>query len=365
MFDFLNLYPDAFGLDISDRALKIIKLKKKSAGLALEKFGEISIKQGIIKNGEIKKQNDLINELKRITKTAKLSKKETLYANVSLPEKKAFLKIIKMPKIKEQEMKEAIVFEAENYIPLPIENVYLDFQIIDSNLSDKNSVEVLLVAIPKTIVNSYIDCLKKAGITALSLEVESSAIARALIKNNKCEKPVFLIDLGLTRTGFIISLKNSLRFTCSTSISSQMFSQAIAKFLNVDFKEAEKLKIKYGISDAKRITLKADKTKKIFQKKIISDKKIHNALLSIISDLAKQIQKYLDFYNSKFEKNKIDKILISGGGAELKGLKEFLNNKLNISVEKGDPWINIKEHSLMPAEKSLKYTTAIGLALRN
>lgn len=364
MFDFLNLYPEAFGLDISDRALKIIKLKKKRQDLVLENFGEISIKQGIIKNGEIKKQNDLIIALKKIVKNAKLSK-NNFYANVSLPEKKAFLKIIKMPKMGEQEMKEAIVFEAENYIPLSIENVYLDFQIINSSYSDGNNLEVLLVAIPKNIVDSYIYCLKQAEITPLSLEVESSAIVRALIKNNEREKSLFLIDLGLTRTSFIIFSKNSLKFTCSTSICSRMFDEKIAKFLNIDIKKAEKSKIKYGISGAKKITLKAESKSKIFQKKIINDKKIYNALLPVISDLTRQIQKYLNFYNSKSNNKKIDKILINGGGAELKGLKEFFANELNMPVEKGDPWVNIKDYSLMPSEKSLKYTTAIGLALKN
>ena len=89
MFDFFNLYPEAFGLDISDRGLKIIELKKKRQGLVLENFGEAFIKQGVIKNGEIKKQNDLINALKKVVKNAKLPKKN-FYANVSLPEKKAF-----------------------------------------------------------------------------------------------------------------------------------------------------------------------------------------------------------------------------------------------------------------------------------
>src|SRR4030042_6291945 len=130
MVEFLNLKPEVFGLDISDLSLKIAKLKKRGKSLTLSSFGEEEIKPGIMKEGEIQDENELSKIIKEGLKKVKGEKLKTKYVIASLPEEKAFLQVIQLPKMPEEDLKSAVVYEAENYIPLPIEEVYLDSQIV-------------------------------------------------------------------------------------------------------------------------------------------------------------------------------------------------------------------------------------------
>lgn len=245
--EFLTLKPNAFGLDISDLSLKIVKLEKRGKFLGLASFGQEPIEPGAIKEGEIRDEDKLVKILKEAIKKVKGDKLKTKHVIASLPEEKAFLQVIQMPRMTEQDLKSAVIYEAENYIPLPIEEVYLDSQIVKPVIDNLDHFDVLIAALPKKTVDPYLNCLKKTGLLPQALEIESLAIARALIKNEISPFPVLLIDLGATRTSFIIFSGYSLRFTDSIPVSAHKFTEAIAKTLNTDLKKAEELKIKYGL----------------------------------------------------------------------------------------------------------------------
>jgi len=357
--EFLSLKPKAFGLDISDLSLKFLMLKKERQKYSVISFGECEIEPGIIENCEVKDEEKLAKKIKELTK-----KITTKYVIASLPEEKAFLQVIKMPFMSEEDLKSAIVFEAENYIPLPINEVYLDCEVISQIQNHPRQSEVLLAAIPKRVADPYFNSLKKAGLKPIAFEIESLAIARALIKDQTTNFPVLIIDLGATRTSFIIFSGRSVRFTCSISVSGIHFTELIAKNLKVSFEEAERLKIMGGIGEVFKI--------KIGEKTMVEKLKgkIFEALIPGLVDLVQQIKKYIDYYQAHavlepFQKEKeIKKIILSGGGANLKGLKEFLELELKIPVEHGDPWVNVGKVKKFPQEKSLSFTTAIGLALR-
>lgn len=359
MPEFLSLKTEAFGLDISDLSLKIIKLKRSGDFFSLASFGEASIRKGIIEDGEIKNQEALVKIIKAAVLKVKGEKLKTNYAIASLPEEKAFLQVIKMPKMKEDELKDAVHFEAENYIPLPIEEVYLDSQILAPAHGHTEHLDVLITALPKKIINPYVFCLKKAGLKPKALEIESQGISRALVKNEESSIPLLIIDIGASRTSFIIFYGHSLRFTSSIPISSKIFTLAVSRFLEIDLIKAEKLKIKCGLNN-----------------KTSEEKEIFGALIPSLTDLIEQIERHISYYQSHTyckplspSCGEVEKILLCGGGATLKGLPEFLAAQLKLPVAVGNPWVNIlpkflKEVPIIPFEKSLGYTTALGLALR-
>ena len=369
MFGILTLKPEAFGLDISDLSLKIIKLKKIKNGFDLASFGEEKIKPGIIKGGEIKDEKALSEVIKEALIKVKGEKLKTKYVVASLPEEKAFLQVIQMPRMSEEDLKSAVIYEAENYIPLPIEEVYLDSQVIQPVHNHLDHFDVLIAALPEKTVDPYLSVLKMARLEPVSLEIESLSISRALIKGGVATFPVLLIDLGATRTSFIIFSGHSLRFTSSIPVSSGNFTEIIAKALGVDLSEAEKLKIKYGLEEKIQIKIKNGTEKKTGRGKIFE------ALIPPLVDLIQQIKRYLDYYQTHASHEHlppngkgVSKILLCGGGANLKGLPELLSLELKIPVELGNPWVNILPESLkevpeLPLEKSLAFTTALGLAI--
>lgn len=358
MLDFLTLKPQPFGLDISDLSLKIIKLKKKGKFLSLASFGETKIQPGIIEQGEIKNEEALAEIIKKAVKEVKGEKLNTKYVIASLPEEKTFLQVIQLPLMKEEEMKKAVYFEAENYIPLPIEKVYLDSQIVPPVYDHLDHLDVLIAALPQKTVNSYLSSLKKAGLKPLAFEIESQAVSRALIEGESSQEPLLLMDVGATRTSFIIFSGRSLRFTSSIPISSQKFTETISKTLEIKSGEAEELKIKHGIEGNKE------------------SERIFEALRPVLTDLVEQIKKYLSYYQTHSSHEHlppdgkgVERVFLCGGGANLKGFCDFLSLELKLQVASGNPWINIlprplKEVPELPYEESLRYTTALGLALR-
>ncbi len=376
MWDFLNLNPECFGLDISESSLKIAKLRKKRGGIInLTSFGETKLPPGIIVNGKVKDPDKLGEIIKIAIKEVKGEKLNTRYVVASLPEEKVFLQVIQLPILKEEDLKSAVLYEAENYIPFPLEQVYLDYEVIPSPFQKIDHLDVLIVAMPKEIVDSYLVSLEKANLIAKALEPDSYALSRALIKNKISPFPVLICDIGQKKTNFIIFSGASLRFTTTIHFGSQDFTQKISETLKIDLKKAEELKIKYGLSVLKKIKLKGVEPFQ-FEKEIQEDRKILSALMPSLQELKNEIKKYLDYYTTHTSHEhlpsngkRIEKILLCGGGALLKKLPEFLSRELDLSVKLADPWVNVftlppKELPLISFEESLKYAKALGLCLR-
>lgn len=351
--NFLSLQYKTFGLDFSDLSLRIINLKKKGKRLDLASWKHLKIKSGIIQNGEVMDKDSLSFIIKDAVAKIEGEKIKTKYVVASLPEKKAFLQVIQVPVMEKEELKTAIPFEAENYIPLPIEDVYLDFQVLPFT-SKADYFDVLIAAVPKNIVDSYVFCIKKAGFIPKALEVESQSIVRSLIKNHVSPFPILIIDFGRSTTSFIIFSDHSLRFTSSMSFSSQKLTEAISKDLKISIENAEKLKLKYGLEASKGNS---------------KSKQAIKVMTPLLAGFLKQARKYINYYQTH-AKGKIEKIFLSGQGINLKGLPDFISSELDISTEYANPWVNIipgsfKKVPQLPFKESFGYTTALGLALRS
>lgn len=360
MLEFLTLHPPAFGLDISDMSLKFMYLEKSAKGIRVASFGECPLPEDVIVQGEVKKEEELTALIRKSLETPQGKKIVTKHVVASLPEEQAFLQVIQLPKMDVRELQRAASFEAENYIPYPLETVYMDSQLIEPIKDHLDHADVLLASLPRTTVDSYVSVLEKAGLVPQVLEIESLAVARALVSKGVSLVPLLLVDLGATRTSFLVFAGHSLRFTASISIGSHLLTQALVKALNVNFAKAEELKKAYGLQ----------------QRGKSEGGQVFEALAPPTVDLVEQMKKYIDYYAShaahqhlEAEQQTIQKILIAGGGANLPGLCEFLESELHTKVSRGDPWVNIASNQLgqlppLPFEESLRYTTALGLALR-
>lgn len=347
-----SLKPQTFGLDISDFSLKIAALKKnKKGGLKLASFGNFVVPSGIVEKGEIKDEKRLSEIIKNALSQIKGEKIKTKCVIASLPEEKSFLDRFRLPLMKQKETEEAVKFEIENYIPFPLEKVYFDFEKIQSN--NENYQEILIAALPKNIAESYSRVLKGAGLRPLALEPECLSISRALLKKNKLINPVLIIDLGKTRTSFIFFSEKNIKLVSTIPFSSQQLTKALSKEMNISMDEAEKIKCEYGLTGKEEVS---------------------KILIPLFINLAKKIEGILEYYNFHQSENlhptkPLKKILLCGGGANLKGIEDFLNGQFKMKVILGNPWNNIFKIPLeqtpeISLEESLGYASALGLALR-
>ena len=345
----INFDPQIFGIDLSDISIKIVQLEKEGNIGKVRSFSFIDIPPGYIEDGKIIDKDKVASIIREAIKRAGPKKIRSRKVICSLPESKAFLRIINIPKMEEQEVEEAIKWEMEANIPLSMDQVYFDWQLLDTE--SKNKQNILTVAVAKEIVDDEMEVLKKAGLDVYGLEVESIASARSLIseKETKKDSTSLIVDLGSKRTSFIMVVGGVPFFTSSIPFSSESINDAIAKKLNVSPKEAEGIKINYGIE--------------YFN----SDNPIFNATKSLLENLIQEIGKNLDFYFSiAKESPKIEKIILCGGGANLKGMVAYLVKRLNMQVEIGDPWTNLllgKKIPIINKADSVRYSTVIGLAL--
>jgi len=353
--------PQAFGLDISDSSIKVALIQKKGKNFELVSHNRTDILEGVIKDGEIKKGNELIELIKKSIAETKGKKIKTCYAVCSLPEQHSFIKIIQMPQMDIKELRAAIKWEIEANIPFPLEEVYVDWQIIKPVKNHLDHLDIVINAVHKSSIDKYLDVLRRAGIEPVVLETESLASIRSLIKDEFAPRPVLIIDLGFDRTSFNIFAGNSIRFTSSISISNNQMINKIAESLNINWNEARILKLKIGL----------DKEK--------DGGKVFNILLPVLTKLAEQIKDCISFYDQRSEHEHgysggVSKIILCGGGANLFGLPEYLSSWLKIPVVLGNPWINIfpdKKGKInldkllnISYKEALGYTTVFGLALR-
>jgi type IV pilus assembly protein PilM len=359
MIDALTLHPNAFGLDISDRSFKIAYLKNKRKRLALHAYGEFPIPEGIVERGEVQQEDALsqiiVKALASFGKTL-----DTRDVVASLPEEQAFLQIVQFPLMKQAELEHAVRFQAENYVPHSIEKVYLDFQVVQPFHNHLDHADVLLAALPRTMVDPYVSVLGKAGLSPKALEIESLSISRALVPQQVAAMPLLLVDFGETRTSFVVFSGYSLRFTASIPVSSGQLTQSIARTLSISQDQAEELKISFGLE----------------RQDDAQGKAVFDALIPPLADLIEQIKKHLSYYETHAQhqhlgKNQqnIKRIILSGGGSNLRGFSRFLQKELEREVILGNPWVNILETSLKELPPfsfgvSLQYAAALGLALR-
>ena len=346
----IDFEPKIFGIDLSDLSVKVVQLKKDGHNAEVRSFSFMNIPPGYIEDGKIIDKDKVAGIIKEAVKQAGPKKIKTKKVICSLPESKAFLRIVSTPKMEDQEINEAIKWEMEANIPLPMDQVYFDWQLLDTE--SKNKQNILTVAVAKEIVDDEMEVLKKAGLDVYGLEVESIASARSLINEKETQKDStsLIVDLGSKRTSFIMVVGGVPFFTSSIPFSSVSVNDAIAKSLNLTPKEAEEIKINYGIESFN------------------SDNPIFNATKFLLENLVQEIGKNLDFYFSLAKESpRIEKIILCGGGANLKGIVTYLVKRLNMQVEIGDPWTNLtlgKKIPIISRENSASYSTAIGLALR-
>ncbi|MFH1456874.1 MAG: type IV pilus assembly protein PilM [Patescibacteria group bacterium] len=364
---------NSFGLDISDGSLKLISINKNLKGVAVNSWGIKKLTTGLICKGEIQDTDKLATEIKNLIKEAR-GKTLTPYVVSVLPESKTFIKLfhIQRPKGKltEDAIKNSINQELPNHIPVELENLKYDFQIIHKN---QEFLKILVGAVPKNIVQQYIETLTKAGLKILALEIEAQSITRAIFEDNyikniihfdlkklkfKKNKPLpetnnekltIIADLGANRSSLIFWHKGTIQFTSTLEISGNEITNTIAKKLNMSFEKAEKAKIVCGLDNKK------------------GKGEVFDIISKFFEDLVQDIAKNLKYYSQNNTISLKDvKILLSGGSSCMLGLENFIKKQTQSYVTVANPKINLDpKQNIIPEKYTAGFASAIGLALRH
>lgn len=353
-----NLFNDkkisGFGLDLSDSSIKIMQLERKNSMFLPRAHFHGPVAKDVISNHQIAQQDKLVEIIRYAISAAR--NVNCKYVVASIPETKSFVRLLSVPKMDQTEIADALPWELEQDIPVPIDQVYMDWQMVKET---EDKYEVLVTATPRDYADALIDTLKTAGLTPVALELESQATARALIRSSDTAGAALLVDISAAMTSFIIVARGSiLQYTSSIPIGGNAFTESIATSLGVSNAEAEKMKREKGL---------LSETKK---------GNIRQALLPILDNIVDEIKSVVRFYEDHSTVDQmIGKVLLSGGGSKLSGIADYVSARLNLGADKplgrvllGDPAINLVGDTAakqpIVKEDLLSYSTAIGLALR-
>jgi type IV pilus assembly protein PilM len=346
-----DLFPSSFGLDLSDLSMKAVWLDRSGGHDSVMSFGSVPMALGNVVDGEIMNPEAVRSAIESLLEKSGPKKIGTRKVICSLPETKAFLRIISLPRMEKEEVKEAIKWEIEANIPLTLDQVYYDWQILDLNVvGEKGKMNVLVVAVARSVVDQFTELLESAGLEVIGLETESIAQARSLLPEKNDKNTTLIVDIGDRRTSFLIAIGSTPCFTSSVPLSSQMVTEAISKELKISFDEAEAIKIKHGLGS---LAMKSPVLK---------------AAEPVLESIAVEIERSIDFYvNSLRYSSGIDSIVLCGGGSNMNGFLPYMTKRLGKPVESGNPWVNVqlgREIPIIDKRRSVQYSTAIGLALR-
>jgi type IV pilus assembly protein PilM len=342
----LEIKPKGFGLEIEDGSLKAIMIKKTRKGSKVISCAARKIKKDILHDGQIISRSDLAQEIKVLLASAKPKPIKSKHVVFSIPESKSFVRTIQIPKMTRKEASEAIVWETEANIPVSADKVYLDWQVVASQ--EKNE-EVLVVAVPKEIIDAYYETIRMAGLVPLAAEVDIIANIRSLTAE-KADKTIMIIDVGADVTSMSICKNQVPYFTSSLPVSGKTFTDAVQKGLGVSWEKAEELKAKYGLG------------------KMEKDDMLYNIYIPLIENLAGEIEKSLVFYAESINsKEEVNEIIISGGGALLRHMADYLEKRIGKKVTLGNPAEGLGISKDLPNEvvrDICPFATAVGLAIK-
>lgn len=347
----LKFYHDEplFGLDIGHASLKVIQLEAspgqpfKVAGYGLAGFDSSAIQNGVITDpGAIAQAMHELIEHKMAGKIT------TQRVACSLPTSHTFSRPMTIPAINPREIMEAINLEAEQYIPIPITNLYLDYEIINQ---DQQNTEVLVVAASKNIVDSYLKTLEVLNLQPVAFEPSINAVSRLLQMQGVLKsEPTIIVDIGSVTTDIAV-FDRTLLVASTVNSGSDNITQLIAQAMHLTQKQANDIKNEQGIAYSDR------------QQRVI------DAIKPALETLAHEIQKSVRYYGERAAKSgsKITQLVIVGGGSVMPGLSQYLAKEARLATQQIEPWQNIDFGALtMPGDDDLAmYITASGEAILN
>lgn len=335
-----------FGFDLGHNTLKIMQIDSSGKESLVTGYGHIEFDPIAIENGKIVDVEVIAKQAHTLVTKHLVGRLGARRVAASLPVAHTYNRILTLPQMDKTDLQQAVLLEAEQYIPMAAKDLYIDFEVAHTS-GDRKETEILLVATPKAIVDSYIKLFDLLGLELTLLETSINAVSRAVQNADNTGVPTLIIDFGSISSDLSVFDK-TVRVTGTAEGGGETITELISKELKVTTRQAYTIKTRYGLNAGKK------------------QAEILKALDPLLKKLLSEIKKMTRFYEDRASsKRKIEQIIILGGGANLPGLSTFLTDKVRLPTRLVDPWQNLSFGNLQPPHKleTTLYTTAAGLAL--
>lgn len=335
------------GLDIGSHAIKVCQLKRAANGYAIVTVGSSVLPEGAVEDGTINDAEVVSKAISDLFNNLKIKNKKVGF---SISGYSVIVKKVNLAVMDEEQLEEHIMEEAEQYIPFDIEDVYLDFQDLKTGRDRGDRTDVMLVAAKKEIVDDYLMLLEDLGLTPVIVDVDGFAMENTYEYNYGKNENVALVDIGASKMNINILSQGISVVARDIIVGSRQLTEQLQNAFDLDFEEAEGIKLGYVPA-----TEKQDEIEEIYS--------------SICTQWALEVKKAIDLYHANHPDQPLTSLILSGGGAKVAGLTDFLAQVTDLPVKLFNPFTKIEANSKKIDPEYLKsigpeMAIATGIALR-
>jgi len=328
-------------LDLGSYAVKVLQVRQGKK-LFVERAVEVPNTVGVSSPTDDAVADKLTQLITNIFTDHKLSKSDV---RLSLPEALVSTKIISIPSLTDAELASAINWQAEQHIPIPLDELSLEYQVLyrPDRKNPSEQMRVLMVGTRKIVIEKYLNVFLRAGIEPTALETQMIALIRAMQFTQE-DVPTLVANMGASSTDLAIVYQGELRFVYTFASGGQVLTRTTEQAVQLDAKQAEEYKRSYGLDPTQLAG------------------KMRDILLPPVKTSILEMQKAMQFFASQNTLDPVKRVLLAGGGAQLPGLPQFIAEQLNCEVLTAAPFTGLEGE--VPATNQLAFGVAMGLILK-
>jgi type IV pilus assembly protein PilM len=321
----------------------MIQLKPTGKTMRVMGYGYADFPRDAIVEGIVVDPEEIAEALRPLLKQMSYGHITASRVATSLPVGKIFTRVLELPPMGATDMDAAVRLAAEQYVPVPLPDLYIDYEVI---LEEKEHIQVLMVAAPRAIVDSYVKLFDLMNLEVGFIESSLSAVTRALTAAAKIDQVTLVADIGSASIDLAVH-DHVLRLTDTIVLGGDNLTGRLMTELGVSRDQANEIKMKFGIA------------------KSGLQPKINSALKLPLNTICMEMKRVMKYYADRSEnKRPVQTVLLAGGSASMPGLVEYLTQELGVPVGIADPWSHLECKHIQAISKhdAPMYTTAIGLA---
>ncbi|MFN8077495.1 MAG: type IV pilus assembly protein PilM [Kineosporiaceae bacterium] len=340
----------AIGLDIGTSVVRAAELSYGRNGITLERFGQVVLPEGAVREGEVVEDAAVADCLKQLWSATGFTHKKVV---MGVANQRVIVRQLDLPWMPEEDLRASLSFQVQDFLPMPVEQAVLDFFPLEEVVDGVNrSYRGLLVAAARDTVLANVRCAEKSGLTVTAVDLSSFAVLRSMGRQTGLEvETEALIDVGARVTNIVVHSAGAPRFVRILLMGGQDVTDAVAERLGVSTFEAEALKQQAGGTGP------ADQAAAV-----------NRAMATTAQEFVDEIRGSLDYYAASNPSAPVERIVISGGGSRLEGLLERLASATRLPVLAGDPLATLRIGRTGLDEQQLDFVkplaaVPVGLAL--
>jgi type IV pilus assembly protein PilM len=334
--------------------------------------GSIKIPRGAVVEGEIVDIDVVSYSLSELWRKTGLSDKRVI---IGIANQKIVIRLIEVPYMEKEDLKGALQYQVQDYIPLPVEEVILDFQVVGDYTveSGERMLQILLVAAQRDMINSVVAAVEKAGLRPEVIDVSAFAIVRSLLgmpalasqvlpEERPQEEAVALVNMGAGITSIVVAEKDIIRFARDIALAGDDLTEVLSDSLGVSFDEAEDLKIRVGLPP-----LVGDRFVNVPSELLDRAETVQDVLEREVLKFLSEIRRSFDYYLAQTPTAELRKVILTGSPAKLRYFRSYFEREIGLEILAGHPLdqVQISPRLAVEAlkEDELSLAICIGLAL--